>query len=72
MAIVFKLNPRKVRHQLVARRGDKVAALILGRKVPTVEVDEGRIALLPNGAMPWAQRMGIEVYSVLDAARDAG
>lgn len=72
MAIVFKLNPRKIRHQLLARRNQRIAALVCGRKVPTVEVDEGRVALLPNGAMPWAKRMGIEVYSVLDAARDAG
>jgi len=72
MAIVFKLNPRKIRHQLVARKGDKVAALILGRKVPTVEVDEGRLAVLPNGAMSWAQQMGIEVFSDLEQARAAG
>lgn len=72
MAIVFKLNPHKIRHQLLARRNQRIAALVCGRKVPTVEVDEGRVALLPNGAMPWAERMGIEVYSDLDAARDAG
>lgn len=72
MAIVFKLNPRKVRHQLLARRGARIAALVCGRKVPTVEIEDGRLAVLPNGALPWAQRMGIEVYSDLGAARDAG
>lgn len=63
MAIVFKLNPRKVRHQLLARRGDRTAALVCGRTVPTVEVEDGRLAVLPNGALPWAQKMGLEVYS---------
>ena len=72
MAIVFKLNPRKVRHQLLARRGARIAALVCGRTVPTVEVEEGRLAVLPNGALPWAERMGIQVYSDLEAARDAG
>ena len=72
MAIVFKLNPRKVRHQLLARRGARVAALVCGRKVPTVEVEDGRLAVLPNGALPWAQQMGIEVFSDLDADHDAG
>ena len=72
MAIVFKLNPRKVRHQLLARRGARVAALVCGRKVPTVEIEDGRLAVLPNGALPWAQQMGIEVFSVLDADHDAG
>lgn len=63
MAIVFKLNPRKVRHQLLARRGDRTAALVCGRTVPTVEIEDGRLAVLPNGALPWAQKMGLEVYS---------
>lgn len=72
MAIVFKLNPRKVRYQLLARRGARVAALVCGRKVSTVEIEDGRLAVLPNGALPWAERMGIEVYSDLETAGDAG
>ena len=63
MSIVFELNARRVRHVLVSRKGDRIAAIVAGRALPTRETEEGRVAVLPNGALPWAQKMGLRVYS---------
>ena len=63
MSIVFELKAHKVRHVLLRRKNDRVACIVAGRALPTVETEEGRVAVLPNGALPWAQRMGLEVYS---------
>lgn len=61
--IAFDLKRHTVKHVLLARKGDRIAAQVCGRTVPTVETETGRMALLPNGALPWAQKMGLAVYS---------
>ena len=65
--IAFDLKRHTIKHVLLARKGDRVAARVAGRTVPTVETEQGRMALLPNGAMPWAKKMGLAIYSPMRA-----
>ena len=46
MAIAFDLKRHTIKHVLLARKGDRVAAKVAGRTVPTVETEQGRMALL--------------------------
>lgn len=64
---MLAFNLKRARHTLRRRRGDRIAAEICGRKLPTVETEEGRDALLPNGSLEWAMKLGLPVYSPLPA-----
>ena len=63
--LAFELKPRRIRHALFRRKDGSVGVVVCGRKFPTVETEEGRQALLPNGSLSWAQKMGIDVFSPL-------
>lgn len=61
--ICFKLESRQVRHVLYRRSRDRIGALVCGRKMPTIETEDGRLAELPDGALPWAIKMGLSVFT---------
>jgi len=65
--LAFDLKPRQFKFVLFRRKNGEVGAIVCGRRFPTVETDEGRAACMPKGALSWAQKMGISVFSPVQA-----
>lgn len=55
----FKLTRAVVKHQLVTRKRDRLAAVVFDRILPTKPTEHGRIALVPKSALPWARALGL-------------
>ena len=58
--IFFDLKASVVKFALKRARRDRIAAIVFGRVLPTIETENGRAAVLPSGAQAWAKRMGLE------------
>ena len=57
--ISFPLKKSTVKFVLKRTRRDRIAAIVCGRVLPTIETEYGRAALLPSGAAAWVEKMGL-------------